>query len=138
MSARIIPTPFRHRVRHSTPVTRNMPALREQHCEHDRFVILSPPLRGLEMTLQTQHGQKQWTLGSSRTADFSIHDPSLLDTHLLIERLEEGVMLTCNPNGWGVLVNLEPLQMALVEDGDRIIVGRFEMVFVAASVASVQ
>ena len=123
---------------YSTPVTRNLPSLSEKHSAFDRFVILSPPLRGLEMTLQDQHPiqkpiKKQWSLGSSSGVDFYIRDQSLLDIHLLIERFDEGLMLTCNPRCWGFLVNLEPMQTAIIEHGDRVIVGRFELVFVEAS-----
>lgn len=138
MNARSSHIPFDHHFIRSIPITRNLPALDEKNSEFDRFVILSPPLRGLEMTLQPRLGKQQWTLGSSSGVDFYVRDPSLLDVHLIIEQADCNWMIHCHRKCWGMLVNLEPVQMAVIEDGDRIIVGRFELVFVEASVVSEQ
>lgn len=98
-------------------------------CDFARFIILSPPLRGLEMVLKPHRNQRNWTLGSSSGVDFYIRDPSLLDRHLSVERLDDVWMISTNPDCEGCIVNGEPVETAVVEDGDRLLVGRFELVF---------
>jgi hypothetical protein len=111
------------------PITRSFPRLLNQPGEFARFVILSPPLRGLEMVLKPQPRQRHWTLGSATGVDFYIRDPSLLGVHLMIERVDDVWMMTSHEDCWGFRVNNEPVETAVVEHGDRVSVGRFDLVF---------
>lgn len=98
-------------------------------CEFARLIMLSPPLRGLEMVMTPNHGQTSWTLGSSSGVDFYVRDPSLAGHHLTIEQMDDLWMITTSPGSEGCIVNGEPVETAVIEDGDRLLVGRFELVF---------
>lgn len=95
-----------------------------------RLVVLSAPLRGKELILEPRRGQSIWTLGSGVGADFVIADMTLRATHLFVEHAGQDWLLSSHPDCWGFHVNDEPVETAVVEHGDRICVGRLEMVFV--------
>ena len=104
-------------------------ATSSKSCEFARLIMLSAPFRGLEMVLRPHHGQRNWTLGSTSGVDFYLRDPSLLDCHLNIEHFDELWMITTHPDSGGCLVNGEPVETAVVENGDRIQIGKFDFVF---------
>lgn len=95
-----------------------------------RLVVLSAPLRGKELVLEPRQSQAIWTLGSGAGADFVILDATLRAIHLFVERIGDDWLLSSHPDCWGFHVNDEPVETAVVEHGDRILVGRLEMVFV--------
>lgn len=111
------------------PLHRHFQRESRQPCPYARFIILSAPLRGLEMVLKPHKDQNHWSLGSATGVDFYIRDPGLLAYHLCIEHSEDQWMITTHPDSEGCIVNGEPMEMAVIEDGDRLIVGRFELVF---------
>lgn len=102
-------------------------------CEHARLIMISSPFRGLELVMRPQHGQRNWTLGSTSGVDFYLRDPSLLDCHLNIEHLEDLWMITTHPESGGCIVNGEPVETAVVENGDRIEIEDFQFVFLEAT-----
>ncbi|MEZ5507154.1 MAG: FHA domain-containing protein [Gammaproteobacteria bacterium] len=95
-----------------------------------RLVVLSAPLRGKELVLEPRQSQAIWTLGSGAGADFVILDATLRAIHLFVERVGDDWLLSSHPDCWGFHVNDEPVETAVVEHGDRVVVGRLEMVFV--------
>lgn len=112
-------------------LTRNCPSSL-QPCEFARFLILSAPLRGKELVLRPLRGRSTWVLGAGRRADFVLADPTLQANHLSIENLDGEWLVTAHPDCWGFYVNGEPVETAVVEHGDRLRVGRHEMVFIGA------
>lgn len=109
---------------------RECPANALQPKEFARFLILSAPLRGKELILTTPRSHGRWVLGSSRDADFVLADPGLLPAHLYIEVLGGEWLVTCHQDCWGFHVNQEPVETVVIEHGDRLKVGRFELLFV--------
>ena len=97
-----------------------------------RLVVLSAPLRGLELELLPDRRRKHWTLGSSSRADFVIADSTLHATHLSIESCGGEWLVSSHPDCWGFYVNDEPVETAVVEHGDRLRVGRHELIFVGS------
>lgn len=95
-----------------------------------RLVVLSAPLRGKELVLEPRRSQAIWTLGSGAGSDFVIVDATLRAIHLYVERVGDDWLLSSHPDCWGFHVNDEPVETAVVEHGDRIVVGRLEMIFV--------
>lgn len=111
---------------------RNCPSESLQPSEFARFLILSTPLRGKELVLKPRHGRAHWILGVGKGADFVLADPTLLAHHLSIENLDGEWLVTAHPDCWGFYVNNEPVETAVVEHGDRLRVGRHEMIFIGA------
>ena len=110
---------------------RTIPNQSLEPAEFPRLVVLSTPLRGMELVLRPYcRGWRRWVLGSGKGVDFRITDSTLHDTHLIIERQGEDWLVSCPPDCWGFFVNDEPLETAVVEHGDRLRVGRHELVFV--------
>lgn len=116
----------------NSAITRNCPSSALQPSEFARFLILSAPLRGKELVLKPLRGRSRWILGAGKGADFSLADPTLQANHLFIERLGVEWLVTSHKDCWGFYVNNEPVETAVIEHGDRLRVGRHEMVFVDA------
>lgn len=76
----------------------------------------------------------RWFFGSGRGADFTVTDGSLHPSHLIIERTGDEWLVSCHKDCWGFFVNDEPVEMAVIDNGDRLRVGRYELVFVAGQV----
>lgn len=116
----------------NSALPRNCPSNALQLHEHARFLILSAPLRGKELVLKPLRGRSKWIIGAGHGADFILADPTLQATHLYIEKTGGEWLITSDPNCWGFYVNNEPVETAVIEHGDRLRVGRYEMVFVGA------
>ncbi len=116
----------------SNALQRSCPSNALQPDEYARFLILSAPLRGKELVLKPGRGRTKWILGSGHGADFVLVDPTLQATHLYIENLSGEWLVTSHPDCWGFHVNNEPVETAVIEHGDRLRVGRFEMIFVGS------
>lgn len=119
-------------VLNQSSVVRSCPQQSLQPAEFARFIVLSTPLRGLELVLKPRRGQTRWYLGSDSGADFTISDATLHPSHLIIEQSGEEWILSCHRDCWGFFVNDEPLETAVIEHGDRLRIGRHELVFVGA------
>lgn len=119
-------------------VTRGCPQQALKPMLFARLVVLSAPLRGLEMVFEPRGDKSVWILGSGYGADIVIPDATLHATHLFVERSGQEWLLTSHPDCWGFYVNDEPVETAVVEHGDRICLGRIELVFVGAEVAPAQ
>ena len=104
--------------------------------EQARLVVLSAPLRGLELEFNPDQRRQHWTLGSSSRADFVIADSTLHATHLSIEVCGGEWLVSSHPDCWGFYVNDEPVETAVIEHGDRLRVGRHELVFVGSKPAA--
>ena len=69
---------------------RTIPNQSLEPAEFPRLVVLSTPLRGMELVLRPYcRGWRRWVLGSGKGVDFRITDSTLHDTHLIIERQGE-------------------------------------------------
>ena len=111
--------------------TRRYAPFRFSHSSPLSFHDLSTPLRGMELVLRPRcRGWRRWVLGTGKGVDFRITDSTLHDTHLIFERQGEDWLVSCPPDCWGFFVNDEPVETAVVEHGDRLRVGRHELVFV--------
>ncbi|HVL02001.1 MAG TPA: FHA domain-containing protein [Dongiaceae bacterium] len=119
-------------VLNQSSVVRSCPKDSLQPGEFARFIVLSTPLRGLELVLKPKRDQIRWYLGSDKGADFTISDGTLHPCHLKIENYGEEWLLTSHRDCWGFFVNDEPLETAVIEHGDRLRIGRHELVFVGA------
>lgn len=68
-------------------------------------------------------------MGSATGVDFYIRDPSLQGNHINIT-FDDGLwMISAHPGCHSCIVNGEPMETAVIEDGDRLLVGRFDMIF---------
>ena len=120
----------------SNALQRSCPQQALQPTEFPRFLVLSTPLRGMELKLKSHKSKATWILGSGFGADFTIADSTLHASHLYIEFVSGDWFVTCHPDCWGFHVNGEPVETAVVEHGDRLRVGRHELIFVGAQPVS--
>ena len=116
----------------NSAVQRSCPQQTLKPVEFARLVVLSTPLRGLELEFKPNKSRSVWILGSGHGADFVISDSTLHATHLYIENSGGDWLVTSHPDCWGFYVNNEPVETAVVEHGDRLRVGRHELVFVGS------
>lgn len=123
-------------VLNKTSAVRSCPQGSLQPAEFARFVVLSTPLRGLELVLKPKRGQLRWYFGSGKGADFTVTDGTLHPSHLIIERIGDEWLVSCHKDCWGFFVNDEPVETAVIDSGDRLRVGRHELVFVAGQVTN--
>ncbi len=73
-----------------------------------------------------------WTrVGRSLTADVRLDDPTVSRRHALVYRDREGAKVLDDRSLNGVFRNGSPVEVAELEDGDTISVGRFVLHFIA-------
>ncbi len=121
---------FNDLILENTTLQRSCPQKARSPSEFARLMVLSTPLRGLVLEFDTRQEKTAWILGSGAEADFVVSDSSVHGKHLYFEKSDDDWMVTSHPDCWGFLVNNEPVETAVIEDGDRLRVGRHEMIFV--------
>ncbi len=121
-------------VLNSNSIVRSCPSASLQPAEFARFIVLSTPLRGMELVLKPKRGHLRWSIGSGASADFTITDATLHPTHLVVERAGDEWIVVCHRDCWGFYVNDEPLETAVLDSGDRLRIGRHELIFVGGQV----
>jgi len=73
---------------------------------------------------------KQWTrIGRSLAADVRFDDPTVSRRHALLVRQPDGVRVLDDRSLNGVFVNGERVDWRGLEDGDEILVGRYQLTF---------
>jgi pSer/pThr/pTyr-binding forkhead associated (FHA) protein len=76
--------------------------------------------------------QEGWTrVGRSLSAHIRFDDPTVSRRHALVYRDDEGARILDDRSLNGVFCNGERIELAELEDGDEIEVGRFRMFFLS-------
>jgi pSer/pThr/pTyr-binding forkhead associated (FHA) protein len=76
--------------------------------------------------------QEGWTrIGRSLSAHIRFDDPTVSRRHALVYRDDDGARILDDRSLNGVFVGGERIELAELEDGDEIDVGRFRMFFVS-------
>ena len=71
---------------------------------------------------------QEWTrVGRSLAADVRFDDPTVSRRHALLVRQPDGVRVLDDRSLNGVFVNGERIEWRMLEDGDEIVVGRYQL-----------
>ena len=70
-------------------------------------------------------------MGRSLAADVRFDDPTVSRRHALIVRQPDGVRVLDDRSLNGVFVNGERIEWRMLEDGDEIVVGRYQLGFLS-------
>jgi predicted nucleic acid-binding Zn-ribbon protein len=75
---------------------------------------------------------QEWTrVGRSLAADVRFDDPTVSRRHALLVRQPDGVRVLDDRSLNGVFVNGERIEWRMLEDGDEIVVGRYQLRFLS-------
>jgi predicted nucleic acid-binding Zn-ribbon protein len=75
---------------------------------------------------------QEWTrVGRSLAADVRFDDPTVSRRHALLVRQADGVRVLDDRSLNGVFVNDERIEWRMLEDGDEIVVGRYQLRFLS-------
>jgi predicted nucleic acid-binding Zn-ribbon protein len=75
---------------------------------------------------------QEWTrVGRSLAADVRFDDPTVSRRHALLVRQPDGVRVLDDRSLNGVFVNGERIEWRMLEDGDEIVVGRYQLHFLS-------
>jgi predicted nucleic acid-binding Zn-ribbon protein len=78
---------------------------------------------------------QEWTrVGRSLAADVRFDDPTVSRRHALLVRQPDGVRVLDDRSLNGVFVNGERIEWRMLEDGDEIVVGRYQLRFLSVPV----
>jgi DNA-directed RNA polymerase subunit RPC12/RpoP len=81
--------------------------------------------------------RREWTrIGRSLAADIRFDDPTVSRRHALIVRQPDGLRVLDDRSLNGVFVNGERVEWSTLADGDVVVIGRHQLHFIDAPVAS--
>jgi len=78
---------------------------------------------------------EETVLGRSRVCDVQLHDPKISRQHAMLRLYKGRYFLQDMQSSRGTLVNSQPVQTHLLEDGDQIRLGDSVMIFRTASIS---
>lgn len=75
---------------------------------------------------------REWTrLGRSVAADVRLDDPTVSRRHAILVRQPDGVRILDDRSLNGIYVNGEQREWSRISDGDRLMIGRYQLVFIS-------
>lgn len=97
-----------------------------------RLVACSSVIRGKEFPLIEGIGLPI-VIGANQACDYTISGSTMAEFHVSVECDNEDWMISVVSEGARLWVNNEPVQVALLEHGDQVQIGRHLLVFLADS-----
>ncbi len=94
-----------------------------------RLVLLAGPVKGRYFPFAGHDDSTGFSVGSHKSADFWLSGESGFDNHARIEYLEGSWHISTEHQQAFVVVNGEPVMMAVLEHGDYVQIGVHQMVF---------
>lgn len=77
---------------------------------------------------------REWTrLGRSVAADVRLDDPTVSRRHAILVRQPDGVRILDDRSLNGIYVNGEKREWSSVADGDQLMIGRYQLVFISVT-----
>ncbi|CBL46800.1 Hypothetical protein HDN1F_32170 [gamma proteobacterium HdN1] len=94
-----------------------------------RLIVLSAPLRGKVFNLSNQKLATTWRIGRSDFCELNVNDVTVSHDHARVVRSATGWQIVATHARNGLIINGKPEHSHTLEHGDRLLVGRIEIVF---------
>lgn len=94
-----------------------------------RLVVMTAPLRGKVYALEEASVGTQWQIGRDEGSDIQINDKTISGNHARLSKVANGYLLAATEAKNGVLINGKSETRYFLSHGDKIQMGRIELIF---------
>ena len=109
---------------------------RSQHAQKDvvsgsgaRILIMTAPLRGKHYNLEDARMGTEWLIGRDDTAEIQLNDKTISARHAKLSKVPNGYLLTAVEAKNGMIINGQSETRYFLSHGDRVQLGRIEIMF---------